>query len=134
MLIRLWIFLTEFLGIICSITSFWRIKNSQLSSYTIKGKILLKSIHWVNSSARSSFFEKHIILTKPFQPTRADISCSFSEKDIIVQSFLLSEWALEVLLVWQQNYFFVLTDITPSSLYSTPWKPCNEMHSTLKVS
>ena len=56
--------------------------------------ILLKSIHWVNSSARSSFFEKHIILTKPFQPARADISCSFFEKHIIVQNFLLGEWAL----------------------------------------
>ena len=54
----------------------------------------LKSIHWVNSSAQSSFFEKHIILTKPFQPARADISCSFFEKHIIVQNFLLSEWAL----------------------------------------
>ena len=54
----------------------------------------LKSIHWVNSFARSSFFEKHIILTKPFQPARADISCSFFEKHIIVQNFLLSEWAL----------------------------------------
>ena len=54
----------------------------------------LKSIHWVNISARSSFFEKHIILTKPFQPARADISCSFFEKHIIVQNFLVSEWAL----------------------------------------
>ena len=56
--------------------------------------IFVKSIHWVNSSARSSFFEKDIILTKPFQPARADISCSFFEKHIIVQNFLLSEWAL----------------------------------------
>ena len=62
-------------------------------------QIGLKSIHWVNSFARSSFFEKHIILTKPFQPARADISCSFFEKHIIVQNFLLSEWAL-TLAIW----------------------------------
>ena len=67
--------------------------------YRVFGKKLLKSIHWVNSFARSSFFEKHIILTKPFQPARADISCSFFEKHIIVQNFLLSEWAL-TLAIW----------------------------------
>ena len=59
----------------------------------------LKFNYWVNSFARSSFFEKHIILTKPFQPARADISCSFFEKHIIVQNFLLSEWAL-TLAIW----------------------------------
>ena len=65
--------------------------------------LLLKSIHWVNSSARSSFFEKHIILTKPFQPARADISCSFFEKHIIVQNFLLSEWALVLFWILLRN-------------------------------
>ena len=52
----------------------------------------LKSIRWVNSSARSSFFEKGIILTKTFQPSH---KLSFFEKGIIVQYFLLSEWALD---------------------------------------
>ena len=56
---------------------------------------LLKSIHWVNSSARSSFFEKGIILTKPFQPSQSWHQLSFFEKGIIVQNFLLSRWALE---------------------------------------
>ena len=37
-----------------------------------------------------SFFEKGIILTNPFQPSQL----SFFEKWIIVQNFLLSEWAL----------------------------------------
>ena len=55
---------------------------------------ILKSIHWVNSSARSSLFEKHIILTKPFQPNQSWQLMSFFEKDIIVQYFLLSEWTL----------------------------------------
>ena len=57
-------------------------------------KSRLKSIHWVNSSARSSFFEKGIILTKPFQPSQSWHQLSFFEKGIIVQNFLLSEWAL----------------------------------------
>ena len=69
------------------------IKN--LSSFNI-WITTLKSIHWVNSSARSSFFEKGIILTKPFQPSQSWHQLSFFEKGIIVQNFLLSEWALAI--------------------------------------
>ena len=78
--------------------------GSLRASWAFKNQI--KSIHWVNISARSSFFEKHIILTKPFQPARADISCSFFEKHIIVQNFLLSEWALLDVLCRQQIKLF----------------------------
>ena len=60
---------------------------------------VLKSIHWVNSSARSSFFEKGIILTKPFQPSQSWHQLSFFEKGIIVQNFLLSEWGLVITLL-----------------------------------
>ena len=70
----------------------------------------LKSIHWVNSFARSSFFEKHIILTKPFQPARADISCSFFEKHIIVQNFLLSEWTLDIIPFLFLSFFRLIHD------------------------
>ena len=45
--------------------------------------IALKSIHWVNSSARSSFFEKGIILTKPFQHSQSWQQLPFFEKGII---------------------------------------------------
>ena len=51
---------------------------------------ILKSIHWVNRSAQSSFFEKHIILTKPFQPTRADISCHSLKNISLCRTF--SQW------------------------------------------
>ena len=50
----------------------------------------LKSIHWVNRSAQSSFFEKDIILTKPFQPTRADISCHSLKNISLCRTF--SQW------------------------------------------
>ena len=46
-----------------------------------------KSIHRVNSSARSSFFEKGIILTKPFQASRADISCHSLKKGSLCRTF-----------------------------------------------
>ena len=73
---------------------FQKICHFLIQSQISQKKTFLKSIHWVYISAWSSFFEKHIILAKPFQPARADISCSFFEKHIIVQNFLLSEWAL----------------------------------------
>ena len=58
-------------------------KSIQLALYlclylkSVGSTLVLKSIHWVNSSAQSSLFEKHIILTKPFKADRADISCHF---------------------------------------------------------
>ena len=48
---------------------------------------MVKSIHWVNSSARCSFFEKGIILSKPFQPSRADISCHSLKKGSLCRTF-----------------------------------------------
>ena len=69
---------------------------------------MLKSIHWVSSSARSSFFEKGIILTKPFQPSQSWHQLSFFEKGIIVQNFLLSEWALGRL---YKSFFFSVWQI-----------------------
>ena len=58
--------------------------------WKVKGRFLLKSTHWVNRSAQFSFFEKDIILTKPFQPTRADISCHSLKKISLCRTF--SQW------------------------------------------
>ena len=56
--------------------------------------IQLKSIHCVNSSARSSLFEIHIILTKPFQSSQSWHQLSFYENKILVQNCLHNEWTL----------------------------------------
>ena len=91
------------------------IQNSDVSkefrwfSYKLNKKKFqykLKSIHWVNGSAWSSFFEKGIILTKPFQPSQSWHQLSFFEKGIIVQNFLLSEWALPENLFYEKVLFF----------------------------
>ena len=68
--------------------------NRNVVFLKIRIQILLKPIDFVDSSARSSFFEKGIILTKPFPPSQSWYQMSFFEKGIIVQNFLLGEWAL----------------------------------------
>ena len=45
-------------------------------------------------SARSSFFEKGILLTKPFQASQNWHQLSFYENKILVQNCLLNEWIL----------------------------------------
>ena len=70
------------------------ILKNKLVKITFQTFNKLKHIHWLNSSAQSSFFEKGIILTKPFQSSQSRHQLSFFEKGIIVQNFLLSEWAL----------------------------------------
>ena len=82
-------------------TIYSRCLHSHCTSFYLKST--LKSIHWEKSSARSSFFEKGIILTKPFQPSQSWHQLSFFEKGIIVQNFLLSEWALLQLLFEKRN-------------------------------
>ena len=63
--------------------------NTQMNMEKIQIKTL-KSIHWVNNSAQSSFFEKGILLTKPDWH-----QLSYNENKIIVQNCLLNEWILE---------------------------------------
>ena len=56
----------------------WQLKNPKLCENCICGTVLmiqLKSIHWVDSSTRSPFFEKGIISPNLSNQARADFGC-----------------------------------------------------------
>ena len=54
-------------------------------------------------------FWKRDHLTKPFQPSQSWHQLSFFEKGIIVQNFLLSEWALVHICIWKKQEHKIIT-------------------------
>ena len=119
------------------LNSLWQIEICKLDFvkrwfwYPEIGYFLLKSIHWVNSSARSSFFEKHIILTKLFQPTRA-ASAVHSLKNISlcrtfysVNGLYHNFYFLFSICKWKEFKLFQLLTICDISLKNASWYPKN---------